>query len=1329
MLLLGSRIKTPEGDPVFAFKLHQFIAQGGSVYTTLESPQQRHITLNGQYYAPGKEDRLLYPLVFCRVCGQEYYIVQWDRETKRLSPGPADLLPLRETAGEDEAVEGGYVMLDPDQRWQEGVTALPDHWFDRQGRLKKDYRPFQPRLVFAKSDGEVDDEETAGGLRAWFLKKPFMLCLRCGEAYTLRDTSDFRKLARLSSEGRSTATTLLMLSAVTAMRQTGLDRSAQKVLSFTDNRQDASLQAGHFNDFVQVALLRSALYSALRADGELRFDRIASSVVKTLELPLPEFARPADLDPDSPQAERARQVFQQVVEYRLYEDLRRGWRVVQPNLEQCGLLKVGYEGLEALVLREDVWSGMSFMAVSSLEQRAEILCALLDEMRRQLAIDVECLRREQRDDLRRRANEYLNERWGFDEDEHLRYAPLFVLPGSDVGDGDLSLSRLSVIGRWLREQAREPIGREPDEAEYNRLIEEIISALCRFGLLIEKQESRRRQTVRGVRLRASALTWRLGDGTPRLDRLRRYRATGDVYQVVEVRVNQYFRDFYQGALPSLKGMEGAEHTAQINYERRIEREQRFREGAISSLFCSPTMELGIDITDLNVVHLRNVPPTPANYAQRSGRAGRAGQPALVLAYCASGSGHDQYFFRRRQQMVAGTVVPPRLDLSNEDLLRAHVHAIWLAATGARLKQSVRDVLDTSKENYPLWDEMREQITLSEKRLRECVEECRRVLTACGTDLENAEWFSEQWVEETVRLAANEFDRAFDRWREFFRLAWNQLLEAQRLQQQVYLGRSPSRQDEPRDPVAMEREARRQLDLLCCQNTKRDESDFYPYRYLASEGFLPGYNFPALPVRAYISRGSEGEFIARPRFLALTEFGPHNVIYHEGAKYQVKQALLPVQEPERRFVRAKFCQGCGYVHEGATAHDDLCRHCGVQLTGDTSLLLPNLLEMPTASTRRRERITCDEEERLRWGYEVTTHFRFALAPGDRTERRQAGAVDAEGARLLDLTYAPAATLWRINHHWKQTREPGFRLDLRRGVWLGQAEPKNESAIGLSDVRSNVRLFVRATANAMLIYPPPGEKSDGDSCLGSLQYALTRGIQAVFQVEESELASERIGKDENRGVLLWEAAEGGLGVLRRLVEEPTALSEVARAALDILHFDPATAEDRRPADLDTPNGCARACYDCLLSYYNQRDHRMLDRHTVREFLWRLTQSVTRVGGERRSYDEHYRWLRTLTDARSELERQFLDQLYATKRRLPDDAQHKIPDIGTIPDFFYEPNVCIFCDGRVHDEPQQRVGDERVRRQLKDGGYRVIVVRYDAGLEEQISPHSEVFGEGSR
>ena len=62
-------------------------------------------------------------------------------------------------------------------------------------------------------------------------------------------------------------------------------------------------------------------------------------------------------------------------------------------------------------------------------------------------------------------------------------------------------------------------------------------------------------------------------------------------------------------------------------ERRERRERKFNSGELPILFCSPTMELGVDIKDLSAVHMRNVPPTPANYAQRSGRAGRGGKAA------------------------------------------------------------------------------------------------------------------------------------------------------------------------------------------------------------------------------------------------------------------------------------------------------------------------------------------------------------------------------------------------------------------------------------------------------------------------------------------------------------------------------------------------------------------------------------------------------------------------------------------------------------------------------------------------------------------------------
>jgi len=78
--------------------------------------------------------------------------------------------------------------------------------------------------------------------------------------------------------------------------------------------------------------------------------------------------------------------------------------------------------------------------------------------------------------------------------------------------------------------------------------------------------------------------------------------------------NPFFVEYYRNTARELFGFHAREHTAQVPLQTRIEREERLREGTLPILFCSPTMELGVDIKQLNAVNLRNIPPTPANYA-------------------------------------------------------------------------------------------------------------------------------------------------------------------------------------------------------------------------------------------------------------------------------------------------------------------------------------------------------------------------------------------------------------------------------------------------------------------------------------------------------------------------------------------------------------------------------------------------------------------------------------------------------------------------------------------------------------------------------------------
>src|SRR5690606_9188163 len=124
ILQLGNELTNEDGEPVFAFRLHQFFAGGGTIYATAEPPAERVFTLRGQRYAsaPDGQERLFYPLVFCRECGQEYYAVDWLKAENRLEPASDE--------EHGDASEPGYWAPDDDLWSEEQEEDLPDHWFE-----------------------------------------------------------------------------------------------------------------------------------------------------------------------------------------------------------------------------------------------------------------------------------------------------------------------------------------------------------------------------------------------------------------------------------------------------------------------------------------------------------------------------------------------------------------------------------------------------------------------------------------------------------------------------------------------------------------------------------------------------------------------------------------------------------------------------------------------------------------------------------------------------------------------------------------------------------------------------------------------------------------------------------------------------------------------------------------------------------------------------------------------------------------------------------------------------------------------------------------------
>ena len=1322
-LLAGESVRHPDtGFPVFAFRLHQFYARGDTVYASLETPETRYATTSPQEFVPGDRSRVLRPLAFCRECGQEYYpgtVV--DRDGEEFDPRPlnermADAPPSYLVIGSDWPEVTDPALFD----------RLPEDWVEETSsgmRVKAERRKSLPQLVTVSPSGHLNE----GGVRAWLVPAPLRFCLTCGVTYGSRQNSDVTKLATLGSGGRSSATTILSLAAVRFMREDdSLAKEARKLLAFTDNRQDASLQAGHFNDFVEVGLIRSALWRAVSAAGAagLAHDELTTRVFEALGLSKHAYS----LNPDvrGVAAIETDRALRDVLGYRLYVDLKRGWRVTSPNLEQTGLLRIEYLALEDAVGDGDLWvTRDDLLAHASADERRDLLHTLLDFLRRGLAIRVDYLRVDRLEQISQNSRQRLISPWVLEEDERPEYAAVAFARPRRANDfrGSLYVSARGGFGQYLRRRVRARAGRDLTLVETDHVIADLFSGLASYGLVTPASDGADGLEV-GFQIPAAALRWCDGDGTPAPDPIRIPRLPG-----TGRRANEYFTQLYRSVAATGGSLEAREHTAQVPASIREEREEEFRDARLPVLFCSPTMELGVDIAALNVVGLRNVPPTPANYAQRSGRAGRSGQAALVFTYCSIGSPHDRYFFRHQERMIAGQVTPPRLDLANEDLVRAHVHAIWLAESGLSLGTALTDVLDVAGDepSLDLQDHVLDALEDPAPRERAAVR-ARAMLADLGGDLEASGWWYEGWAEDTLAAVRDRFESSADRWRGLYRGALAQARAQTRIINDAT--RAP---DERRRAQRLRREADAQAELLRSEGTRQFQSDFYSYRYFASEGFLPGYSFPRLPLSAFIParRGMRGddEYVSRPRFLAISEFGPRNFIYHEGARYEITRVILPVAQgagldDEALTSSAKVCASCGYLHEGTAR--DVCEQCGVALP----VARTNLLRLQNVVTRRRERISSDEEERQRQGYKILTALRFG-PEGPKRARVVRGTEE-----LARLSYGQAARLWRFNLGWRRRKagDPeGFVLDTERGTWERNPADTTDATDAFDAVgRRHQRVvpYVDDTRNCLVVDVPglPEDAEEASQVLASLQAALKTAIQVTFQLEDSELAAEPLPSvDERRQVLFYEAAEGGAGVLRRLVEDSDAWRLVARQALEICHFDPETGADRHRAG-GASEDCEAACYDCLMSYTNQLDHRLLDRALVRETLLSWADASVEVTGRQENRADQLERLDRL--AGSELERRWLRWLNERGLRLPSDAQRLFAEQGTRPDFTYDDDfLAIYVDGPPHDYPERQTRDESQEGALRRAGWSVLRFRYDEEWAEIVARRPDAFGEARR
>jgi hypothetical protein len=688
----------------------------------------------------------------------------------------------------------------------------------------------------------------------------------------------------------------------------------------------------------------------------------------------------------------------------------------------------------------------------------------------------------------------------------------------------------------------------------------------------------------------------------------------------------------------------------------------------------------------------------------------------VFTYCSSYSPHDRHYFHQQAELVAGAVQAPKLDLFNRELLLTHLNALAIGEIGLPGLEAqpgdrpslVRLVVDDN-DQMPLAPGVRDGLQIPPAAYAALKGTFRRVIKDFEPELKTSEdaWYSDDWIDQNLARLADHLDGSITRWRELYRSARSLLTRAT---QPIESGRLSVGSDEYKKYKRHQDQANRQLNLLRNDlGGALELSEFYPYRYLASEGFLPGYNFTRLPIRIFVPSGNtSGEFISRPRSIALREFGPLNIIYHNGRKYRVSQ--LVVQDAESSLTEAKVSTKAGYYLVGEQKDLEICPFSGTNLADNANKMhLNDLLEMSESRAEEVDRISCEEEERVSKGFDIQTYF---AVDGDPRERVHKAVARSSETSLLNLRYIPAARLVDVNSKWRAQKTEGFPIGLTSGDWRSSIPAANEN---LRETFQLVKLWTSHLADALNIEPIQALGLNPAGVI-TLQHALKRAIESVFQVEPNEIGVVTVGDLRAPNILLYEAAEGSLGILSQFVvynKHESTFHRVIEAAKRICRFD--DSEYRAPAS-----------YDDLLSYYNQRDHKVIDRFLIRDALDKLAlcsiEIQTNVGF--RSYDEQYQTILRTLDPNSSTERAFIDYLYANGLRLPDAAQKRVEGIYCQPDFYYDPRFWVFCDGTPHDEPSVKERDQSQRQLIIARGDEVWAWYYREDLASKIATRPDVF-----
>jgi hypothetical protein len=256
-----------------------------------------------------------------------------------------------------------------------------------------------------------------------------------------------------------------------------------------------SCEAGHFNDFLFVSLLRAATLAAIRKEGAegLAEEDFGRRVQQALGFTAANQVRRQEwmLDPDAkgPGLNDAERTLSRVIAHRVWADQRRGWRFTNPSLEELGLVRAHYAGLDELADDDAAFeTGPAVLRAATSDQRKQALRVLLDTLRRGLAVTADALDPAAVDAVANASRQRLREPWAISAQERQRHAAALIIDAPRREEAGVRGEPLIVRGgprsRLARELGQAKIwGRKLDAKTYSEVVVALLKAAVLYQIV------------------------------------------------------------------------------------------------------------------------------------------------------------------------------------------------------------------------------------------------------------------------------------------------------------------------------------------------------------------------------------------------------------------------------------------------------------------------------------------------------------------------------------------------------------------------------------------------------------------------------------------------------------------------------------------------------------------------------------------------------------------------------------------------------------------------------------------------------------------------------